>query len=260
MNVRISARRRHCRSALARERLYRVRHHRDGSTVNPSIRRARSSFEPETRLIPQADPVVAGPGQSEPHPATTPSTRADPDPACACRCLRLGYSSTLMTMPRGTPAPASWPLCRCFAAGGGSRRPSTALSGETSSGQRITQRRRERRASRLGYLCHGLTRTSRPRCRTRVTSTAVFRCTCTRCLPAPPARPAPKETLQWTAPARPGLRRGVDQPRAAMTVISTRVPGARAACTQARWGQLSGPPIHSHHSASISALCAMSVR
>ena len=74
------------------------------------------------------------------------------------------------------------------------------------------------------------------------------------------ARPAPKETLQWTAPARPGLRRGVDQPRAAMTVISTRVPGARTACTQARWGQLSGPPIHSHHSASISALCAMSVR
>ena len=156
MNVRISARRRHCRSALARERLYRVRHHRDGSTVNPSIRRARSSFEPETRLIPQADPVVAGPGQSEPHPATTPSTRADPDPACACRCLRLGYSSTLMTMPRGTPAPASWPLCRCFAARGCSRRPFTALSGETSSGQRITQRRRERRASRLGYLCHGL--------------------------------------------------------------------------------------------------------
>ena len=58
----------------------------------------------------------------------------------------------------------------------------------------------------------------------------------------------------------PALGGRVDHRRAAMTVISTRVPGARAACTQARWGQLSGPPIHSHHSASISALCAMSVR
>ena len=54
--------------------------------------------------------------------------------------------------------------------------------------------------------------------------------------------------------------KGAGHRRAAMTVISTRVPGARAACTQARWGQCSGPPIHSHHSASISALCAMSAR
>ena len=53
---------------------------------------------------------------------------------------------------------------------------------------------------------------------------------------------------------------GAGHRRAAMTVISTRVPGARAACTQARWGQCSGPPIHPHHSASISALCAMSAR
>lgn len=47
---------------------------------------------------------------------------------------------------------------------------------------------------------------------------------------------------------------------AATTVISTRVPGARSACTQARCGQFAGSPIHSHHSASICALFAMSVR
>ena len=34
---------------------------------------------------------------------------------------------------------------------------------------------------------------------------------------------------------------GARHRRAAMTVISTRVPGARAACTQARWGQALRP-------------------
>ena len=48
--------------------------------------------------------------------------------------------------------------------------------------------------------------------------------------------------------------------RTATTVISTRVPGARSACTQARCGQFAGSPIHSHHSASICALFTMSVR
>ena len=48
--------------------------------------------------------------------------------------------------------------------------------------------------------------------------------------------------------------------RAATTVISTRVPGASSACTQARCGQFAESPIHSHHSASICVLFAMSVR
>ena len=70
------------------------------------------------------------------------------------------------------------------------------------------------------------------------------------------ARSRPRTSCWWRKHNYGTLSRG----RAATTVISTRVPGARSACTQARCGQFAASPIHSHHSASICALFAMSVR
>ena len=95
-----------------------------------------------------------------------------------------------------------------------------------------------------------------------------------RSKPTPdPSRPSHGNATRRT-PARPSLDAGrlctgredrtrygtLGRGRAATTVISTRVPGARSACTQARCGQFAASPIHSHHSASIWALFAMSVR